>query len=145
MALMRWSPMREIVGMQDQMNRLMRDFFGQGAEEMEYGNWIPAADLKEEENQFTVSLEVPGMKKEDIEINMENNVLTVRGERKFQSESQKENYHRIERAYGKFSRSFSMPTHVNSDAIAASYKDGMLEIVIPKAEESKPKRIAIKG
>lgn len=145
MTLVRWSPMREMMAMQEQMNRLMNDTLGRPADEMDYGTWLPAVDLREEEHRFVLDVELPGMRKEDIEIHLENGILSVRGERRFEMQEKKENYHRIERAYGKFSRSFSLPTRVNAEGIAASYKDGLLEVSVPKAEESKPKKIAIQG
>jgi HSP20 family protein len=145
MTITRWSPMRELMGMHDHLNRYFDEAFGSRQGELDYGTWTPAVDLREEENHFVLHADMPGMKKEDIEVGVENNVLTIRGERKFESEINKETYHRIERAYGKFVRSFTLPSLVKTDAISASYKDGILEVVIPKAEESKPKRIAIKS
>ncbi len=145
MTLVRWSPMRELITMQDQMNRLMNETFGRGGDELDYGTWLPAVDLREEPNHFVIDVELPGMKKEDIEIHLENNVLTILGERHFETEVKKENFHRMERAYGKFSRSFSLPKRVNSEGIAAMYKDGGLQVQVPKAEEAKPKKIAIKS
>ena len=145
MTLVRWSPLREMMAMHEQMNRLMNESSGRSADDFDYGTWLPAVDLKEEEGRYLLAVELPGIKREDIEIHLENGILTIRGERRFEKESQKENYHRIERAYGKFSRTFSLPTRVNAEAIAATYCDGVLEVVVPKAEESKPKKIAIQG
>ncbi len=141
----RYSPLRELVTMNDRLNRMFEQAYGQANGALEYGQWIPAVDLKEEESQFVLKADMPGMKKEDLDINVENNVLTISGDRRFEDEEKKESYHRIERAYGRFVRSFTLPTRVQSDAIGASYKDGILEVTIPKAEESKPKKIAIKG
>ena len=146
MPMIRWSPMNELVRMHDQLNRLFEESQpGAGrSSELQYGNWSPAVDLREEDGQYLLHADMPGMKKEDIDINVENNVLTITGERRFESEVQKDTYHRIERAYGKFVRSFTLPTRVLADKISAAYKDGVLEVSIPKAEESKPKKIAIK-
>ncbi len=145
MTLMRFSPMRELMSMHDQLNRLFDESVARGSAEVDYGTWSPAVDLREEEDRFILQADMPGMKKEDIEINVENSVLTIRGERRFEQEVKKETYHRIERAYGKFTRSFTLPSRVKAEAISANYKDGTLEVVIPKAEESKPKRISIQG
>lgn len=145
MPIIRWSPMNELVRMHDQLNRLFEETGpGTSNRELQYGNWSPAVDLREEEGQYLLHADMPGMNKEDIDINVENNVLTITGERKFEAETQKDTYHRIERAYGKFVRSFTLPTRVIAEKISASYKDGVLNVSIPKAEESKPKKVAIK-
>jgi HSP20 family protein len=139
-----WNPWRDMLTMQERMNRLMGDAYGRDAE-TEYGTWLPPVDLREEEQAFVIQMEVPGLQKDEIDIHLENNVLTLRGERKFEKEEQKQSYHRIERFYGKFARSFTLPSLIKAEGIAASLKDGVLEVTIPKAEESKPKKIAIKG
>lgn len=141
--LSRWNPWRDMLAMQERMNRLASD--PHGREELEYGTWLPPVDLREEEQSFVIQMEVPGLKKEDIDIHLENNVLTLRGERKFEEEEKKQNYHRIERFYGRFARSFTLPSLIQAAGIGASLKDGVLEVTIPKAEESKPKKIAIQG
>ncbi len=143
--LTRYSPLRELLTMNDRLNRVFDEAYGHSAGNLDYGQWMPAVDLKEEENQFVLLADMPGMAKEDMDIHVENNVLTLQGERRFEQEAEKQSYHRVERAYGKFVRSFALPTRVQADAISASYKDGILEVMIPKAEESKPKKIAIKG
>lgn len=145
MTLVRWNPMRDVLAMQEQMSRLMNEAYGRQSDEMDYGAWLPPVDLKEEETRYVVDVELPGLRKEDIEVHLENGVLTIRGERRFEKDTQKENYHRIERSYGKFSRSFSLPTRVNPEGISAQYRDGVLQVVVPKAEESKPKKIAIQA
>lgn len=142
--LSRWNPWRDMLALQEQMNRMRGEPYGR-EQELEYGTWIPPVDLREEEQAFVIKMEVPGLKKEDIDIHLENNVLILRGERKFEKEDEKKNYHRIERFYGKFARSFTLPSLIQADGIAANLKDGVLEVTIPKAEESKPKKIAIKG
>jgi len=142
--LTRYSPLRDLLTMNDRLNRVFDEALGQSTGALESGQWAPAVDLREEENQFVLQADMPGMKKEDMDIHVENSVLTIQGERRFEAEDRKDNYHRIERAYGKFVRSFTLPTRVKADAITASYRDGILEVVIPKAEESKPKKIAIK-
>jgi HSP20 family protein len=138
--------MRDLLTMHDQLNRLFDESYGRSqSAELEYGTWSPAVDLREEEGQYVIEADMPGMKREDIEIHVENNVLSIRGERKFEAESQKETYHRIERAYGRFTRSFTLPSRVEAEKISATYRDGILQLVVPKAEESKPKRISIKA
>lgn len=143
--LTRYSPLRELLTMNDRLNRVFDEAYGHSTGNLDYGQWMPAVDLKEKENQFVLLADMPGMAKEDMDIHVENNVLTIQGERRFEQEAEKQSYHRVERAYGKFVRSFALPTRVQADAISASYKDGILEVMIPKAEESKPKKIAIKG
>jgi len=148
MAIMRWRPYGNLIGIQDEMNRLFDDFFGRnqlgrapvkGAD----GRWIPAVDISEDEDNLFVDVEVPGMKKEDIKVSLEHNVLSLKGEKKQEKEVKDENYHRWERSYGSFARSFELPVPVQSDKIKASYHDGVLHIALPKAEEVKPKEIPI--
>jgi len=145
MTLVRWNPMRELMSVNEQLSRFLDESFGRSPSDVDYGTWSPAVDLREEPDRFILQADLPGMKKEDIEISVENSVLSVRGERRFEQEVKKETYHRIERAYGKFTRAFTLPSRVNAEAITANYKDGTLEVVIPKAEESKPKRVAVQG
>jgi HSP20 family protein len=147
MAITRWTPMRELMNVHDQLNRFFDDAFGimpRGGD-FDAGTWAPAVDLREEEGGFVLQADMPGIKKEDIDVHVENNILTIQGERKFESETKKDTYHRIERAYGKFTRSFALPVRVHAEGIKATYKDGILEVSIPKAEESKPKKIAVQG
>jgi len=144
MTITRWSPTSELMRMHEQLNRLFDESADRGSD-LQYGSWSPAVDLREEDSQYVLHADMPGMSKDDMDIHVENNVLTITGERKFESEAKKDNYHRIERAYGKFVRSFTLPPRVMADAISAGYQDGVLEVVIPKAEESKPKKIAIKN
>jgi HSP20 family protein len=105
--------------------------------------WSPAVDIFETEGEIVVKAELPGMDRKDITLNLEKNVLTLRGERRFEKETKEENYHRIERAYGGFSRAFSIPATVDDEKIRADYKDGVLQIVLPKKEQAKPKQIRI--
>jgi HSP20 family protein len=106
--------------------------------------WTPAVDIVEHANEYVVKVELPGLSKEDVKITLESNVLTIRGEKKQANETKDKNFHRIERAYGLFQRSFSMPMAVNSEKIDAVYQDGILTITLPKAEEAKPKQIEVK-
>src|SRR6266849_667373 len=145
MAISRWDPFRDLNVLQDRMNRLFTDA-GRGwrtDEPAATTTWSPAVDIFETENEIVVKAELPGVDRKDIGLNLENNVLTLKGERKFEKETKEENYHRIERAYGGFSRAFSIPATVDEEKIRADYKDGVLQILLPKKEQSKPKQIKI--
>jgi len=109
-----------------------------------FNAWTPAVDIAEHDEQYLVEVELPGVNKEDVKITLENNILTIRGEKKQEKETRKESYHRVERSYGSFQRSFTLPTTIKSDKIDAAYKDGILQITLPKAEEAKPKQIEVK-
>jgi HSP20 family protein len=106
--------------------------------------WTPAADIAELENEYLVKLELPGVNKDDVGITVESNILTIRGEKKFEKDEKKDNFHRIERTYGSFERSFTLPSTIRTDKIDAVYKDGILTVSLPKAEEAKPKQIEVK-
>lgn len=121
------------------------DLFGEGAEGVGNRGWHPSVDVAETEAGYTFYAELPGLNKEDVDVTLENNVLTIRGERKFEKDVNQESYHRIERSYGTFARSFSLPSNVRSEACNASFKDGVLRVEIPKAEEARPRRIEIGG
>lgn len=139
-----WNPLADLRTIQNQFARLFDESgrlnFDEG---LMNGNWVPAVDVAEEPDRILVRAELPGMKQEDIDIRFEGGLLTIRGERKFENEKSDRNYQRIERAYGTFSRTFTLPRTVNADEIQASYTDGVLEIAIPKREEAKPKQIKI--
>jgi HSP20 family protein len=145
MALIRWDPLRELGIMQDRMNRMFEDAGRgwRGDEPSSTTTWSPAVDIYETENEITVHAELPGVERKDIGLNLEKNVLTLKGERRFEKETKQENYHRIERAYGGFSRSFSIPAMVDEEKIRAEYKDGILKISLPKKEQVQPKQIQI--
>ncbi|MEM7483065.1 MAG: Hsp20/alpha crystallin family protein [Acidobacteriota bacterium] len=115
------------------------------SEEVSNRSWIPSVDVRETDEALTLFVELPGMKREDVDITLENRMITLRGERKFEQDSSRESYHRIERAYGSFSRSFTLPSNVQTDQVNASFSDGLLTIELPKAEESKPRKIEIAG
>jgi len=145
MAVVRWDPFRDLGLLQDRMNRLFDDA-GRGWRSDEPAattTWSPSVDIFETEGEIVVKAELPGMDRKDIALHLENNVLTLRGERKFEKETKEENYHRIERSYGNFSRSFSIPATVDEEKIRADYKDGVLKIALPKKEQAKPKQIKI--
>ena len=145
MALTRWDPFRELSIMQERMNRIFDDAGRgwRGDEPSSTTTWSPAVDIYETESEIMVQAELPGVDRKDITLNLEKNVLTLKGERHFEKETKQENYHRIERAYGGFSRSFSIPEIVDEDKIRADYKDGILKIALPKKEQVKPKQIQI--
>jgi HSP20 family protein len=143
-------PYRDIGGFQERMNRLFDESFrgiapGSGAEEdwALGGSWAPAVDIYEQEGNIVLKAEVPGVDPKDVGILVENNVLTLRGERKFDQDVKKESYHRVERSYGTFTRSFTLPNVVDTDKIKAEHKDGVLRVTLPKKEEAKPRQIQI--
>jgi HSP20 family protein len=151
--LTRWEPFggirrrgdifSEMNRMQEDMNRYFDDFFGEHRRGLAEGAWLPAVDVSETEDQFVVRAELPGMSHEDIDINVQENVLTLKGEKKQEKKEEKENFHRLERTYGSFTRAFTLPAGVKPEDIKATFKDGVLEVSMPKAEEAKPKKIAI--
>ena len=145
MALVRWEPVREITSLQSEMNRLFNTFFdtptpGNGGTPR---RWIPAMDLVETEGDFVLKADLPGLKEEDVNIEVEENVLTVSGERKAEHEDKREGYVRVERSYGSFRRSLTLPKGVDAEAVTANFDNGVLEVHIPKPEERKPRRVAI--
>ena len=145
MAVIRWDPFRDLNSLQDRMNRLFEEA-NRGWRSDEPSSttaWSPAVDIFETEDEIIVRAEVPGMDRNDIELSLENNVLTLTGDRKLQKETEDENYHRIERSYGSFSRSFSIPAMVNEDKIRAEYNDGVLSIALAKKERARLKQIKI--
>ena len=154
MSLVRWNPARELerwapdfFGVQREINRLFDDFFrgGMQAEEaLGRSYWSPAVDIAERDNEYVVKVELPGVNKDDVKITLESNILTIRGEKKQEKEEKGENSHRLERSYGSFQRSFTLPTIVKNDKIDAVYRDGILTVTLPKAEEAKPKQIEVK-
>jgi HSP20 family protein len=145
MALMRWRPMRDLLSIQEEVNRLFDEFFGKFPSRLDVfeTGWTPSVDIIETKDDIVVEAELPGIRQEDINVSITDNVLTIKGEKKQEKEVKEENYHRIERSYGAFQRSFTLPTAVQADKAKASFKDGVLKVVIPKAEEAKPKEIKI--
>jgi HSP20 family protein len=149
MAIVRWEPFRDLVGYQDRMNRLFEDSFrgvARGPAEDDWalgGSWAPAVDIYEHEGHLVLKAELPGIEAKDVDIRLENNVLTLRGERQLDREVKRESYHRVERSYGTFSRSFTLPSVVDQEKIKAEYKDGVLRVTLPKKDEAKPKQISI--
>jgi len=145
MAIIRWDPFRDMMALRDKMNRLFEDTVsGRGDEtSLLQRNWVPSVDIYENEHELVLTAEVPGIEEKDIEIKVEDNTLTVKGERKMESETQEENYHRIERSYGSFFRSFSLPNYVDHDKIKAENTNGVLKITMPKKQEAKPRTVKI--
>jgi len=140
--LTRWDPFRELHSLQNRMNRLFDEQYG-GQEAMTTSAFVPPVDIYEDQHGLQLKLEVPGIDEKDLDIKVENNVLTVSGERKFEKEQKEENFHRIERRYGSFTRSFTLPTTVDTEKITAEYNNGVLNIRLVKREEAKPKQIKV--
>jgi HSP20 family protein len=142
--LTRWDPFRELTTLQDRMNRLFRDSFAPGGEEsLTTTSFAPPVDVYEDEHNVTLKIEVPGIEEKDIDVRIENNTLTVHGERKFEKEEKEENYRRVERQYGSFTRSFTLPNTVDADKASANYDKGVLKITLTKKAEAKPKQIKV--
>jgi len=139
MTLVRWDPFNELMNLQRR--------FGNGIDQNEatHGNWAPAVDIFEQGDDLVIRAEIPGVDKEDIDIDVENNTLTIRGERKRDEAFKRDNAYRMERIYGSFARSFTLPRTVDASGITAGYKNGVLELMLPKAEEAKPKKIEIQA
>ena len=147
MTIVRWEPFRGLLNLQERMNRLFEEStrgLGRGQEEdWAMGAWAPAVDIYEKGTDVVLKAELPGVDPKDVDIRIENNVLTLRGERKFEEETKQENYHRVERSYGAFTRAFTLPSTVDTGNVKAEYKDGVLRITLPKREDAKPKQIQV--
>jgi HSP20 family protein len=144
MALVRWEPVRELSSLQNDMNRLFNTFFDTPtAGNRSVRRWVPAMDLVETEDHFVLRADLPGLTEQDVHIDVEADVLTVSGERKSEHEDKREGYVRVERSYGAFRRSLTLPEGVDAEAVTASFDRGVLEIRIPKPEQRKPRRVAI--
>jgi HSP20 family protein len=145
MAITRFDPFRDLAVLQDRMNRLFNDSYGNRQEDhmLNRGTWVPPVDIYEAEGQLVLKAELPDMKREDIDVTVENSTLTVRGERKLDQEIKQESFHRVERAYGSFVRTFSLPPTVDAGRIAAEYKNGVLTVKLPFRDEAKPRTIDV--
>lgn len=143
--LTRQDPFRELFDLQRGFNRAFADVFGSvnGESAAPVGAWAPSVDIFEDENAFLIKLELPEIKREDVKVTLDKNVLTISGERKLENEEKRENYHRVERSYGQFFRSFTLSPNANVEAISAEFKDGVLRVSVPKKEEAKPKQIQV--
>jgi HSP20 family protein len=147
MKLMQWSSGRDFSQLQDRINRLFTDAYGRGGEEglMNQGSWIPPVDIYQNGNhEIVLKAELPDMKQEDIEVTVDENTLTIKGEKKLTNEAKEDQFQRIERAYGVFSRSFSLPPNVDASKLGAEYKNGVLTVKIPLREEAKPRQIEVR-
>ena len=144
MVITRWDPFRELSTLQNRVNSLFQDYGRPSQDELiASGSFVPAVDVYEDEHKVTLKLEVPGVKQDDLDVQVENNTLTIRGERKFEKEEKEENFQRIERRYGSFSRSFTLPNTIDTDSVNANYENGVLKVELAKREEAKPKQIKV--
>ena len=146
MALARWTPYRDLMSVRDEMNRVFNEAFGRATTDESAwfsGAWAPPVDIYETDQGLVIKAELPGFSKDDFSIELKDNTLVIRGERRRQDEVKEGNYHRMERVYGAFQRSFLLPTTVDQDKVRAAYKDGVLELHLPKVAAAQPKRIAV--
>ena len=148
MAILKGDPFKDIMTLRDRMERLFEESLNrlkEAGDDMSHSSWSPSVDIYETIQNMTINVEIPGVEKEDITVEVKNNSLYLQGERKFEQCIDEENYHRMERSYGTFSRVFSLPMSVDQDQVKASFKNGVLEITIPKTEESQPTQIDVGG
>jgi HSP20 family protein len=148
MAVTRWDPFRDLLSIQDEMNNLFNRVYGdrspsEGGQEQRQRVWAPALDIAEQKDAYLVHVELAGVKPDDLEISLEDGLLTIQGERHTVQESSEQQFHRVERRYGRFRRSITLPSQVQADAIEASFEDGVLTVRVPKAEEAKPRKINV--
>jgi HSP20 family protein len=146
MNIVRWDPFRELEGIQARLNRMFGDRLSSGIEggELSFAEWAPAVDIQETEKEYVIKADLPEVKKEDVKVEFEGGVLTVEGERRQEKEEKGKTFHKIERGYGKFVRRFSLPTEVDGTKVSAEFKEGVLNVHLPKAPNGKPKAIAVK-
>src|SRR5438876_9366515 len=146
MSIIRYDAFRDLRAVQDEVNQLFTGNMGRFDDEgIARGSWSPSVDIYENKDQIVLEAELPGMKREDFDLSVENNTITLRGERHFEKKDETDNYHRVERAYGSFTRSFTLPNTVTAEGATAEYSNGVLRVVLPKREETKARRIEIKG
>jgi HSP20 family protein len=148
MTLVRWDPFRELEEMSDRLNRMVSRpalprTNGNGKEAMTVADWVPSVDVSETEGEYQIKAEIPDVKKEDVKVTVEDGVLTIQGERKHEKEEKGKKYHRVERSYGSFVRSFTLPDLVDEENVRAEFKDGVLNLQLPKSEKAKPKAIEV--
>ncbi|MCW3066615.1 MAG: Hsp20/alpha crystallin family protein [Solirubrobacterales bacterium] len=148
MAMIRWEPVREINSIQQEMNRLFNTFFdtpaaGASGPDQRGRRWIPAMDLVERADHFVLEVDLPGLTEADVKVELEDNVLTISGDRKQDEQRRADGYYRLERAFGSFSRSLTLPEGIDAEGVSASFENGVLEVRVPKPEERKPRRVAI--
>ena len=142
MKLVRWDPFQDVMAVTNRLSRVINDSYRTRTEDA-FGSWVPPVDIFEKSDNLVIRAELPGLEKDDIEIRIENGVLTLHGQRKQESEVEEANAYRLERVYGTFTRSFSLPTTVDASRVAATYRDGVLEVSVPKVEAAKPKKVEI--
>src|SRR5215210_1322935 len=147
MNIVKYDPFRELRSLQDEMTRLFAGTMPASGsrEEMAHGSWIPSVDIFEDKEHLILEADLPGMNRDDFELSVENNVITLRGERKFENKTEGENYHRVERSYGSFTRSFTLPQTVTADGATADFENGVLRVSLPKREETKARKIEVTG
>ena len=143
MAITRWDPFREVVALQNRMNSLFGDMNNETESPLTTASFVPAVDVYEDDKKVVLKLEVPGIEEKDLDVSVENNTLTVKGERKFEKEEKEENFHRIERRYGSFYRAFTLPSTVDTEHVEASYNAGVLKLELEKKPEAQPKQIKV--
>jgi len=141
--MIRWDRFRKPSSLQEQVNRLFESTFPANSDTSALTTWAPAVDIYETENELVIKADLPDVNEHDLDVRVENNMLTITGERKFEEKVREENYLRVERSYGSFSRSFSLPNTVNTEAIKAEYKNGVLTVELPKRAEAKPKQVKL--
>src|SRR6059058_6476242 len=146
MSIVRYDPFRDLRSLQEEVNRLFTGNMARSFDEegIARGSWSPNVDIYENKDQIVLEAELPGMKREDFDLSVENNVVTLRGERHFEKKDDSDNYHRVERAYGNFTRSFTLPNTVTAEGATAEYTNGVLRVTLPKREDTKARRIEIK-
>jgi HSP20 family protein len=145
MAITRFDPFRDLAQVQDRINRIFGDAWRGEDDVLNRGDWMPPVDIFEnDQHEIVLKAELPGISREDIDLRVENNLLTIRGERKREQETKQESYHRVERVYGSFSRSFSLPSTIDTEKVGAEFKDGVLTVVLPARDEAKPRQIQVK-
>jgi len=146
MAMSRWDPFRELSSIQSELNRLFGRTYGvEGGEELRAAAWVPPVDVAETQDRFVITTELPGLRSDDVEISVENSVLRIRGERRFYEEKLEDDFHRIERRFGAFARSITLPSSADPEGIQASFDAGVLTIEVPKKEAAKPRKIQVKA
>ncbi|HEX9961155.1 MAG TPA: Hsp20/alpha crystallin family protein [Pyrinomonadaceae bacterium] len=147
MSIVKYDPFRDLRSLQDEVNRLFSMSFphGGGQDEIMRGAWTPSVDIYEGKDEIVLEAELPGMKPEDVDVSIENNIITIRGERRFEKKDESDNYHRVERSYGSFARSFTLPRNVVGDQAKADFSNGVLHVSLPKREEEKARKIQISG
>lgn len=145
MAIVRWEPFKDLLTTQGRFNRLFNDTFAHAFDDDQFSAkaWTPAVDIYETDQNLVMKAELPGIDPKDLEVRVEDGTLYLKGERKYEHEVKEENYHRVERSYGSFARTFSLPRTINTEDIKADYKDGILTLTMPKREEAKPKTVKI--